>query len=614
MLSRMQEKWRQYMKKKLIGLCMTILFLTAGLTVYAESIKSEDIIILYENDVHCAIDGYAKLSAMKKELSETHQYVGVVSVGDYIQGSSLGAVSQGEYIVEVMNQVGYDAVALGNHEFDFRLTRLLELVDMMDTKPVCSNLRKVEDNSTVFLPYTVKQYGDIDVAYIGITTPDTLVSSAPAQFKDADGNYMYTFSGTNLYDTVQASINDAQRNGAEYVIALSHLGVESVYEQWSAQALVKNTSGLDVVLDGHSHSVVEEMIVVDKKGEEVVISSTGTQFANIGKLTISEVGIETELIPTETYEKTDDEVTGLIAEIQAEYQEKGERKIGTSQVDLTTVDANGNRIIRNTETNLGDFCADAFRIVTGADIGFMNGGGIRANISAGDVTFNDILSVFPWNNRVCVIEVTGQQIVDMLELAVLNHPNEDGTFQHVSGLTFEFDNSIPTPVILDENMNFVRIYGERRVSNVKVINQETNQYEAISLNAKYDLASHNYLLLEQGGGATMFQGAKVISDSGMLDVELLEVYITDYLNGVIGEDYKESQNRIMLVLREEPDNKEENNSTEGSNTEVEDDFTEGNKKSPQTGDASKIASPVILWLCSCYLLLSIKCQRNRVRK
>ena len=176
------------MKKKLIGLCMTILFLTAGLTVCAESTNSEDIIILYENDVHCAIDGYAKLSAMKKELSETHQHVGVVSVGDYIQGSSLGAVSQGEYIVKVMNRVGYDAVALGNHEFDFRLTRLLELVDMMDTKPVCSNLRKVEDNSSVFLPYTVKQYGDIDVAYIGITTPDTLESSAPAQFKDADGN------------------------------------------------------------------------------------------------------------------------------------------------------------------------------------------------------------------------------------------------------------------------------------------------------------------------------------------------------------------------------------------------------------------------------------------
>lgn len=602
------------MKKKLIGLCMTILFWAAGLTVCAESTKSEDIIILYENDVHCAIDGYAKLSAMKKELSETHQHVGVVSVGDYIQGSSLGAVSQGEYIVKVMNQVGYDAVALGNHEFDFRLTRLLELVDMMDIKPVCSNLRKVEDNSSVFLPYTVRQYGDIDVAYIGITTPDTLVSSAPAQFKDADGNYTYTFSGTNLYDTVQASINDAQRNGAEYVIALSHLGVESVYEQWSAQALVKNTYGLDVVLDGHSHSVVEEMIVADKKGEEVVISSTGTQFANIGKLTISEVGIETELIPTESYEKADDEVTDLIAEIQAEYQEKGERKIGISKVDLTTVDENGNRIIRTTETNLGDFCADAFRVVTGADIGFMNGGGIRANISAGDVTFNDILSVFPWNNRVCVIEVTGQQIVDMLELAVLNHPNEDGTFQHISGLTFEFDNSIPTPVILDENMNFVRIDGERRVSNVKVLNQETNQYEAISLNHKYDLASHNYLLLEQGGGATMFQGAKVISDKGMLDVELLEVYITDYLNGVIGEDYKESQNRIMLVLREEPDNKEENNSTEGSNTEVEDDFAEENKKSPSTGDASKIAGSIMSWLCSCYVMLTIKCQRNHARK
>lgn len=602
------------MKKRLWGLLMAIMLLMAGFTVYAEPAKSEDIVILYENDVHCAIDAYAKIAAMKAELSEKHNYVGVVSVGDYIQGSSLGAVSQGEYIIEVMNQVGYDALTLGNHEFDFRLTRLLELVDMMNTKPVCSNFKSVEDNSNVFEPYSIVNYGDVDVAYIGVTTPDTLVSSAPAQFKDTEGNYIYTFSGTNLYDAVQESIDDAREKGAEYIVALTHLGTENVYEKWSAQTLVKHTSGLDVVLDGHSHSVVESMTVVDESGEEVVISSTGTQFANIGKLTISEEEIKTELIKTDTYEKTDANVTAHIAKIQAEYQVKGKRKIGTSQVDLTTVDENGKRIIRNEETNLGDFCADAFRIVTGADIGFMNGGGIRANISAGDVTFNDILSVFPWNNRVCVIEVTGQQIVDMLELAVLNHPNEDGTFQHVSGLTFEFDNSIPTPVILDDNMNFVCVDGERRVSNVKVLNQETNQYESIDLSVKYELASHNYLLLEQGGGATMFQGAKVISDNGMLDVELLEVYITDYLNGVIGEDYEESQKRIMLVLREESDSEKENDSTEDSDTEVEDDVTEGNKKSPQTGDASKIASSVILWMCSCYVLLSIKCQRNRARK
>lgn len=597
------------MKKRVLSLLMVTILLMTSFTAFAESEKSEDIVVLYENDVHCAIDGYAKLASMKADFLETHNYVGVVSVGDYIQGSSLGAVSQGEYIVEVMNQVGYDAVTLGNHEFDFRLTRLFELVDMMNTKPTCSNFQKIGEDSSVFKPYEMISYGEIDVAYIGVTTPDTLVSSSPAQFKDVDGNYIYTFNGNNLYDVVQKSIDDAKNNGAEYVVALTHLGTESVYEQWSAQTLVNNTSGLDVVLDGHSHSVVESMIVTDEEGDEVVISSTGTQFANVGKLTISESGIKTELIPTATYEKADAKVTDLIAKIQAEYQEKGERKIGTSQVDLTTVDENGNRIIRTTETNLGDFCADAFRIVTGADIGFMNGGGIRANVAAGDVTFNDILSVFPWNNRVCVIEVTGQQIIDMLELAVLNHPNEDGTFQHVSGLTFSFDNTIPSPVVLDENKNFVRIDGERRVRNVMVLNQESNQYEAIDLEASYELASHNYLLLEQGGGATMFQGAKVISDSGMLDVELLEVYITEYLDGAIGEEYRASQGRIGLVEKDNSgvgDAESENGASDEADDEV--------VKAPLTGDKSEVLIPTVTLIVALVVVmrfLKMKYSKNK---
>jgi len=531
--------------RKVVAVILLVLLM--GTVASAEEAKNEDIVILYENDVHCAIDGYAKLAAMKKELAESYEYVGAVSVGDYIQGSSLGAVSQGEYIIDVMNLVGYDAVTLGNHEFDFRLQRLFELVEMMNTKPVCSNFQKIGEAETVFEPYSMVSYGEIDVAYIGITTPDTMTSSAPSQFMDEENNYIYTFHGIELYDTVQKYIDEAKLNGADYVIALSHLGTENVYEQWSAQTLVENTTGLDVVLDGHSHSVVESMTIMDESGEEVIITSTGTKFENIGKLTISEEGIQTELIPTESYENTDETVANRIAEIEAEYAEKGERKIGTSLVNLTTVDENGNRLIRTTETNMGDFCADAFRLVTGADIGFMNGGGIRADIAAGDVTFNDILSVFPWNNRVCVIEATGQQIVDMLELSARAYPEEDGTFQHVSGITFEFDGSIPSPVVLDENMVFVRVDGERRVSNVKVLNQETQKYEAIELDKIYALASHNYLLLEQGGGASMFRGAKVISDTGMLDVELLEAYIVEHFGGIIGEEYQTSQNRIVVL-------------------------------------------------------------------
>jgi len=535
------------MKKRFLSVVLALSLVVSCLPVFATAENNDDIVILYENDVHCAVDGYAKIAALKHEISQTVGHVGVVSAGDFVQGSSLGAISQGEYIANLMNLVGYDALTLGNHEFDYKIPRLLELTAMMNTKPVCSNFQKIGESDTVFDAYSIVSYGDVDIAYIGITTPDTLTSSSPAQFKGDNDEYVYTFHGDDLYDTVQKNIDDAEAAGADYIIALAHLGTEDVYEQWSAQTVVANTEGFDVVIDGHSHSVAEKLIVKDKLGNDVVVTSTGTKFANIGKLTISDGDIKTELISTESYTKTDSTVVAYIEQINEEYAALGDRKIGVSEVDLTTVDENGNRLVRHTETNLGDFCADAFRVVTGADIGFINGGGLRADMSAGDVTFNDILSVFPFNNRVCVIEATGRQIVDMLELGVMHYPDEDGSFQHVSGITFDLNKSVPTSVKLDDNMVFISVEGDYRVTNVKVLNKSTGKYEPIDFDKTYTLSSHNYLLLDQGGGASMFKNAKVVSDSGMLDVELLEVYITEHLGGVIGDEYKESQGRINVI-------------------------------------------------------------------
>ncbi len=535
------------MKKKFLISLIILSLLTSVITGISFAAEYKEIVILFENDVHCSVDGYAKLAAMKEELSETCDYVGVVSSGDFVQGGSLGVVSKGEYIVNLMNLVGYDAITLGNHEFDYKIERLHELTKILDTTIVCSNFKKIDEDTPVFAPYTIISYGDTDIAYIGITTPDTITSSSPAQFKNESGEYIYSFSGDSLYETVQKNIDAAKKDGADYIIALSHLGTESVYEQWSVQTLIQNTTGLDVVLDGHSHSTVESLIVNDKEGDEVTVASTGTTFANIGKLTISGSEIRTELIPTETYEKTDDAVTSYISQINEEYAKLGERKIGVSEVNLTTVDENGNRIIRKAETNLGDLCADAYREITGADIGMVNGGGIRTNVDIGDITFNEILGVFPFGNKTCVSEVTGQQVVDMLEYGLIVYPEENGSFQHVSGITFDFDPQIEHSIKLDENQEFVSIEGARRVSDVKVIDKETGEYVPIKLDGKYTLASHSYLLMEYGGGATMFKESKLLSDTGILDVELLENYITENLNGVVGAEYAESQNRINVL-------------------------------------------------------------------
>ena len=533
------------MKKKII-LFISALFLCFVFSGCDKSLNQNEIIILYENDVHGAVDGYAKISELRNELSlNENSNVGIVSIGDFIQGDSLSTISKGEYIVNIMNLVGYDAVALGNHEFDYKIPRLLELTKMMKTKPICANFKKIKTNKIFFDSYKIVKYGNKKIGYIGITTPSTLSKSSPKQFLDENNNYIYSFSEEELFDAVQKNIEKVKRKGVDYVVVLSHLGSEFVVEKWSSLELIKNTFGIDVVLDGHSHSVIENQIVKNKNGDDVVLSSTGTKFENIGKLTFSCDGeIKTELIPTKDLNSVDKKVFDYINQITEDNKILGEVSVGKSEVNLITHDENGTRLIRNRETNIGDFCADAFRLVTGSDIGVINGGGIRSGHTQGEITLNSLLSIFPFNNTVCAAEVSGQDILDFLELSIMSYPDEQGSFYHVSGIRFTFDSSIPSSVKLDEHENFVSVEGTRRVLDVEILNSN-GTYEKLNPEKKYTIASHNYLLLDKGSGATMFNDKKIVLNEGMLDIEMLEIYITEFLHGTIGSEYSESQNRII---------------------------------------------------------------------
>ena len=538
------------MKIRILSLIACILLLIGAASFSAFATNTEDIVILYENDPHCVIEGYSKLSAMKKELSESYAYVGVVGGGDFIQGSSLGVISKGEYMVELMNLVGYDAVTLGNHEFDYRIERLEELIGMMDTKPVCSNFQKIGEDNSYFEPYSIVSYGDVDVAYVGITTPTTITSSLPAQFKDENGEFIYTFNQSTLYEVVQANIDAAKAEGADYVIALSHIGYadDEIYgDLEDVEVLIENTNGFDVVLDAHSHTPIENKKLTDKGGNEVVLTSSGTKFEYICKLILSENGISTELIKTAEYTETDPAVDTYIAEIYEEYTELADRKVASGAIDLIMNDAEGNRLVRKAETNLGDLCADSIRYVTNADIGYLNGGGFRSNISAGDITLTDLLNVLPFNNTVVLAEVSGQTIKDMMEMAMRMWPDENGAFPHLSGLTFSVNTAISSSVKLNEFEEFVGVDGEYRVYDIKVYNRETEKYEPISLTETYTLAASNFFLLDHGSGMKMLENAKIIQNDGMLDVEALERYVTEALGGVIGEEYSEARPNIFFT-------------------------------------------------------------------
>lgn len=529
----------------LLAVCMVFVMMPA--TSFAADVKSDDIVVLYTNDVHSGIDdniGYAGLAAYKAEKLKQTNHVTLVDAGDAIQGGTSGALSKGQYPIDIMNKVGYDIAVPGNHEFDYGMDRFFELVKASKAKYISSNFMDLRTDKSVFEPYVIKEYGQAKVAFVGISTPESITKSTPAYFQNDKGEYIYGFqndaTGDKLYATVQSAIDAAKKAGANYVIAIGHLGIDEQSKPWTSKEVIAKTTGLDAFIDGHSHSTIASEIVKNKEGKDVTLSSTGTKLAAIGELVISGGKISTSLITN--YEAKDATVDEFIKEVNDKVSALTKKVIGKSAVNLTTMEADGKtRAIRNQETNLGDFCADAYKYAANADIGFIQGGGIRANINAGDITYGDMLAVHPWGSMLCKIEVTGQQVLDALEFATRNTPDEVGGFLQVSGITFDIDTTVPSTVKTDDNKMYVSVEGARRVLNVKVNGVAIDPYKT------YTLASTNYILKDQGDGYTMFKDCKLLLDESLIDTQVLMNYIQDELGGVIGKQYEKRQGRIGVI-------------------------------------------------------------------
>ena len=590
-----------------------LLSLTAGMS-FSVLAAEQEIIVLYTNDVHCGVDeniGYAGLSLYQKQMQQQTPYVTLVDAGDAIQGAPIGTLSEGGYLIDIMNQVGYDFAVPGNHEFDYGMSRFLEMADALDCGYYSCNFIELKTGNPVLAPYKMFTYGDTKVAFVGVSTPESFTKSTPAYFQNENGEYIYGFcedeSGQKLYAQIQASVDAARTEGADYVIVVGHLGENGTTPRWNSAQVIGNTTGIDVLIDGHSHETVASKTAKNKDGADVIVTQTGTKLKQIGKLTIGTNGtITTELVSEvtaddigrsytvkagdtlnriakrelgsynrwrEIYEANKDKIKNpdelqvgmvitipgmesvtdgkavdyqtdqYIKGIQSQFNETLKTVLGKTEVDLTVNDpSTGERAVRNAETNLGDLCADAYRLVLGADIGFVNGGGVRVSIAPGDITYNDTLKVFPFGNIGCVAEVSGQKIKDALEMASKNCPQESGGFLHVSGLTYTIDTSVKSGVQLDEKGNFLRVDGAYRVTDIKVGN------EPLDLNRIYTVASHNYMLKLAGDGMTMFADSNIIRDEVMMDVDILSTYIRSNLGGIVGAEYQNpvGQGRITI--------------------------------------------------------------------
>ncbi len=503
-----------------------------------------DVTILYTNDVHTYIDKqspkltYAAIADLKQSYQNAGKDVLLVDAGDHVQGTAYGSMDEGASIIKLMNAAGYDVATPGNHEFDYGMDRAKAIMKEADFPYLSCNWVDLRTGLRVLPSVKVFVRGGRRIAFVGVTTPETFTKSTPAYFMDkAQRKYIYDIQGgedgKKLYDAVQKAIDKAKLL-ADVVIGLGHLGVDPSSSPWTSEEVIAHTSGFDAFIDGHSHTVMENKQVQDASGKAVTLTQTGSYFANVGEMTIAADGtITTKLIPT--HEGMDAGIAAMQTSWVNTVDDMLGEKIAVGDSDFYVSDpATGKRRIRSAETNLGDFVADGIYAYFNeveklhCDVAIMNGGGIRADVPAGDWTFKTCKQVSPFGNVACLMSVTGKQIQDALEFAARfagEGGKENGGFLQVAGATYEIHTDIPNTVQTDEkNVWIGSATGTPRVQNVKIYDKASGSYLPLDPGATYALAGMNYTLRNLGDGFAMFDGAELIKDYVSEDYLVMSTY------------------------------------------------------------------------------------------
>ena len=534
------------MKKKVLSLLMAVV-MTFSLAVTANAAEETaqdlngDIVILHTNDVHGAIAGYAKVAALKDAYEARGAYVLLMDAGDFIQGDPTVSTSEGATAVELMNLAGYDVVSLGNHEFDYGYQNLKDLEADADFAIVDANVLyngrvAFEDNLVFTAPDGTK------IGVFGLDTPETATKAHPAKIQGV------TFlAGEDLYDCAQEQVDALTAEGCEYIICLGHLGIDDESAGNRSIDLLENVDGIDVFIDGHSHSTRADLLdATDGTGMvgNTMVTSTGTKLESIGVVTIDAEGvITTSTTPVADLTAEDADVAARAAAIQKEIDDEYGTVFAKTEVALNGEREPGNR---TEETNLGDLITDALvwgaeREGTEVDAAVTNGGGIRASIAAGDITKKDINTVLPFGNTLSIVKVTGAELLEALEASTYCTPTSIGGFPQVSGIEFTVD----TTKAYDQGEQYPgsTYYGPKSIQRVTI---ETVGGEPFDANATYTIATNDFMA---AGGDTYyaFAAASVNYDLGLSMDEVVMDYITDELKGTVTEEaYGQPAGRITV--------------------------------------------------------------------
>lgn len=533
--------------KKLLSLLLVLcLVLSLSCTAFAaDEAKPYDgkTVILHSNDVHGAINLYAAIAAMKADYEAQGAEVILADAGDYSQGTVYVSVSKGADAVTMMNAAGYDVATIGNHEFDYGYEQLAKNMENAKFQVLCADVLGADDQP-IFDANTIIEKDGVKIGFFGLETPEAQTKANPKLIKGL--KFLAGQGGSELYQCAQQQVASLKEQGANLIVCLAHLGVDDSSKPYTSYDLYRNVSGIDFIIDGHSHSVMTK----GTNGEP--IQSTGTAFANIGVITIDNATKKIEgndLMKVSEYTKRDAAVAAAAKAIIDPIDKAYGEKFAVSKVKLNGTKApDGNR---DSETNLGDLITDAmlWKIRTQAEVSvpaenvvaLTNGGGIRATIKAGDVTKKDINTVLPFGNTLAVVYVTGAELLEALEASTYCTPEPIGGFPQVAGLCF----TIQTYEKYDANEQTYpasTYYGPASIKRVTITEVNGKAFDPA---ATYAVVTNNFVA---GGGDTYyaFAAAKDQFDTGMPLDEVVMEYVSAELKGVIDKDYATPAGRITV--------------------------------------------------------------------
>ena len=471
------------------------------ISAFAEDAK--ELVILHFNDTHSRVKsvekegvvtgvGFDRIAQYKQDLLKTNKNVLLLDAGDTLHGQPIATLSQGENIVKIINLMGMDAFTPGNHDFNYGFARLQELEKMMNYPIISANVMDKSGNE-VFKPYIIKEMDGFKVGIFGLSTPETAYKTNPKNVE--------TLDFTDTVVAAKKAVAALQNEKVDVIIALTHLGLDQGDD--TSEEVIKAVDGIDVLIDGHSHTTLEEGRMVN----DTLIASTGEYDKAFGIVTVKIAnGKVTDksaklMAAADTKDIVPNpEIVALLADISKDLDIILSEKIGTSTVMLDGAREN----VRTGETNLGQLVADSMLDATGAEVAITNGGGIRASIEAGDITKNSVVTAFPFGNYLVTKEIKGKDIVAALEHGLSKFPEQNGGFPHVAGMTFTFN--VANPV-------------GSRVSDLMIGSK------AVDMEKEYMLVTNDFMAAG-GDDYTMFKPSPIVNEYAAFD-EILVNYIKE---------------------------------------------------------------------------------------